>query len=60
MTQIREKTLKMLERLPDDNIEALSVSREMPEVETTDDAFSTLMKYILQQESHYTRSGFFD
>lgn len=56
MTQIREKTFKMLERLPDEkmiyvfnilqNIEALSadVGKKDDENET-EDAFVTLMKY---------------
>lgn len=55
MTQIRKKTLEMLERLPEEkmiyvfnflqNIEALSMNGEMPDTETPDDAFATLMKY---------------
>ena len=55
MTQIREKTLKMLEKLPDEkmiyvfnilqNIEALSMGVEAQNSETSDDAFETLMKY---------------
>lgn len=55
MTQIREQTLKMLERLPDDkmiyifnilqNIEALSMNEKIHDSEKSDDAFETLMKY---------------
>lgn len=55
MTQIREKTLKMLEKLPDDkliyvfnilqNIEAFSQSDEIQDLPSRDDAFATLMKY---------------
>lgn len=53
MTQIREKTLEMLERLPDEkmvyifnilqNIEALSLNEK--EQTANEDAFATLMKY---------------
>lgn len=55
MTQIREKTLKMLEKLPDEkiiyvynilqNIEALSQSEKIQDLPSRDDAFTTLMKY---------------
>ncbi len=55
MTQIREMTLKMIEKLPEEkmiyifnilqNIEALSVDQGMQKKDTTEDAFITLMKY---------------
>ena len=55
MTQIREKTLKMLEKLPDDklvyvfnilqNIEAFSQSDKIQNLPLREDAFATLMKY---------------
>lgn len=55
MTQIREKTLKMLEELPDEklvyvfnilqNLEAFSKSEETQDTKASDDAFATLMKY---------------
>ena len=55
MTQIREKTLKMLEKLPDDklvyvfnilqNIEAFSQSDKIQNLPSREDAFATLMKY---------------
>ncbi len=55
MTQIRAKTLEMIEKLPDEkmiyvfnilqNIEAFSQSREREDVVPSEDAFSTLMKY---------------
>lgn len=55
MTQIREKTLKMLEKLPDDkliyvfnilqNIEAFSQSDKIQYLPSREDAFETLMKY---------------
>lgn len=55
MTQIREKTLEMLERMPEDkivyvfnilqNIEALSAGGEKPEAMSEDDAFATIMRY---------------
>lgn len=55
MTEIREKTLKMLEELPDDkmiyvfnilkNIEALSAKEDISDIEERRDAFKTLMQY---------------
>lgn len=55
MTQIRVKTLEMIEKLPDEkivyvfnilqNMEAFSRSRETQDSMSPDDAFSTLMKY---------------
>ena len=55
MTQIREKTLKMLEKLPDDkliyvfnilqNIEAFSQSDKIQDLPSREGAFATLMKY---------------
>lgn len=55
MTKIREQTLKMLEKLPDEkmiyifnilqNIEALSMSEETQRELATEGAFETLMKY---------------
>lgn len=66
LTQIREKTYEMLERLPDEkmiyvfnilqNIEALSVNEETKDDEKeTDEAFATLMKYsrILPESFDY-------
>ena len=54
MTKIREQTLKMLERLPDEkmvyifnilqNIEALSMGEKIQDTEVSKDAFETLMK----------------
>lgn len=55
MTKIREQTLKMIERLPDDkmvyifnilqNIEAFSMSEKTQDAEISKKAFRTLMKY---------------
>lgn len=55
MIQIRQKTLKMLEKLPDEkiiyvynilqNIEAFSQSDKIQDLPSRDDAFTTLMKY---------------
>lgn len=55
MTKIREQTLKMIERLPDEkmvyifnilqNIEALSTGEKLQNTEVSRDAFETLMKY---------------
>ena len=55
MTQIRKRTIEMLERLPEEkmiyvfnilqNIEALSLNGDALSGDTSDDAFATLMKY---------------
>ena len=55
MTKIREQTLKMIERLPDDkmvyifnilqNIEAFSMSEKIQDAEISKNALETLMKY---------------
>lgn len=55
MTQIRAKTLEMLENLPDEkliyvfnilqNLEAFSQIDKIRSVQPSNDAFSTLMKY---------------
>lgn len=55
MTQIRAKTLQLLESLSDEkliyvfnilqNLEAFSRSEEIQDEKTSNDAFSTLMKY---------------
>ena len=55
MTEIREKAMKMLEKLPDDkmiyvfnilqNIEALSSEKDTSDMEERRDAFKTLMQY---------------
>lgn len=55
MTRIREKTLAMIEKLPDDkivyifnilqNIEALSMEKDKSDTIAADDAFEVLMKY---------------
>ncbi|MDE7186218.1 MAG: dihydrodipicolinate reductase [Lachnospiraceae bacterium] len=55
MTQIRAKTLELLDSLSDEkliyvfnilqNLEAFSRSEEMQDKHSADDAFSTLMKY---------------
>lgn len=65
MTQIRAKTLEMLEKLPDEkiiyvfnilqNIEAFSQSKEPQDSVSADDAFSILMKYngVLPEDFDY-------
>lgn len=55
MTKIREKTLEMIENLPDEkiiyifnilqNIEAFSTEEDAQKFPIRDDAFDTLMKY---------------
>ena len=55
MTQIREMTLKMIEKLPEEkiiyifnilqNIEAFSMSQEVQKKDMQEDAFAVLMKY---------------
>ena len=55
MTQIKKKTLEMIERLPDDkvvyvfnilqNIEAFSTSQPIDEIKEAQEAFETLMKF---------------
>lgn len=55
MTEIREKTMKMLEKLPDDkmiyvfnilqNIEALAAEKDTSDMEERRNAFKTLMQY---------------
>ena len=55
MTEIREKTMKMLEKLPDDkmiyvfnilqNIKALSAEEDISDMKERRDAFKTLMQY---------------
>jgi len=55
MTQIKKKTLEMIERLPDDkvvyvfnilqNIEAFSTNQPIVEIKEAQEAFETLMKF---------------
>lgn len=69
MTNIRERILKMLERLPDEkmvyifnilqNIEALSMGDKTQDTEISRDAFETLMKYsgTLSEDFDYKAEG---
>lgn len=55
MTQLKEETLKMIERLPDDkmiyifnilqNIEAMSLNEVKTDYRTSKEAFQTLMQF---------------